>query len=151
MTNDRQELLKVCIQDLAEGRRHSADHLPMIAGHADGDLRALLGEIAISHAADIAIFRELGMETTGPDNLWMQGIIADAQRDTGSISAGPLLDIALIGAVRKAIMADFVSLETAMALAGEGPRPELADALSTMHEQAHGFDARLQELLHQYA
>jgi hypothetical protein len=151
MTNDWQELLKVCIEDLSEGRRHSADHLPFIAASAGPALQALLAEIAICHAAEIAIFRALGMETTGPDNLWMQGIIADAQRDTTSTAAGSLLDIALIGAVRKAIVADLVSLETAPALADTLDHHDLADALATMQEQARGFDTRLQDLLHEHA
>lgn len=151
MTNDRHELLTLCIQDLAEGRRQSADQLPDIAARAGADLRLVLEDIAINHAADIAIFRQLGMATTGPDNLWMQGIMADARRDTTSTDDGPLRDIALVGAVRKAVMADLVSLETARALADTLDQHDLAAALAAMHDQARDFDARLHELLHQMA
>jgi len=43
----------------------------------------------------------MGKKATGPDCLWAGGILGDAKRDTGSMQPGPLLDAALIGAIRK--------------------------------------------------
>ncbi len=61
--------------------------------------------------------RGTGEDLDGPPNLWMAGILDDAERDTRSIAAGPFPDVALIGAIRKAKAAEIVSYETAVATA----------------------------------
>ena len=44
----------------------------------------------------------------------MAGIADDARRDTKSVEKGPLLDAAIVGAIRKAKAAQIVSYDTAI-------------------------------------
>ena len=64
-----------------------------------------------------------------------------------SIEAGVLLDIAIVGAVRKAIAADAVSLETALALANSLAKPEIAERVQAMRERRRAADEVLREAL----
>ena len=95
-----------------------AGRLPGILYHADdGTLRDILGAQITQSQSQAERLRATGEDVAGPPNLWMAGILDDAERDTQSIVAGPLLDVALIGAIRKAKAAEIVSYETAVATA----------------------------------
>jgi hypothetical protein len=89
----------------------------------------------------------MGFDLAGDPNLWMAGIIDDAERDTRSIEPGALLDTALIGAVRKAVAADAVSLETALALANAQAMRTVAEQLEAMRDRAGATDRALCGLL----
>lgn len=153
MTDDvksRDDLLALCIEDLSEGARLVTGRLPQIAEKAGDDLWDLLHRIAESHGREMDIFTQTGMRTSGPDNIWMRGILDDAQRDSETLPEGALRDIALVGAVRKLMAADLASLETAQALARQLGRQDLTDALAAMHAAARGFDGELADLLGSY-
>lgn len=115
-----QALFLTCVQDLYAGSRAFARRYPRVAQQAHS--RALREELTelIAHASERAErLHDIDGAVCGPENLWMSGILDDADRDTETIAAGRHLDIALIGGVRKALVAEFVSLETAIALAGK--------------------------------
>ena len=134
-TSTREQLLTACAQDLHAGEQLLVERLPGIVRHvSDPALRGLLeGQIGQS-ASQAERLRQTGEDVDGPPNLWMAGIMDDAERDTRSIEAGPLLDVALIGAVRKAKASEIVSYETAVAT---------AEALGS--KSARIFDGILQE------
>lgn len=114
----RPSLLHAAIQDLHAGKLDAAKRLPTLAdGARDEALATLLREEAARAGAHAARLAGLGATADGPANLWMRGILDDAERDTRQTEPGRLLDIALIGAVRKAKAAEIVSSETAIALA----------------------------------
>ena len=111
-------LLRACIQDLYAGKRLLVERLPrVVAAIDDQSLRIMLEQIV--EAADVQAERlkGTGLADHGPANLWMAGMIDDATRDSKSIEPGPLLDVALIGAVRKMRAAEIVSDQTAIAVA----------------------------------
>ena len=114
-TASERELLQACIQDLYAGRRLAAERLGCVAGQATTELAAAIESLRHDYAQEAEQLDETGLAQGGPDNVWMAGILDDADRDTRSVKQGKLLDTALIGAVRKAVAADGVSLETAVA------------------------------------
>ncbi len=71
----------------------------------------------------------------------------DASRDVASTAEGPVRDIALIGAIRKFLAADIVSLETAVALAEREDDRQMSDALQTLRQHASDLDHVLRERL----
>lgn len=117
-TSSRAALLHVAVQDLHAGKRAQADRLPPLADAVrDPALRDLVRAEAARVAAQAARLARAGGDMGGPANLWIAGILDDADRDAGSHLPGPLLDVALLGAIRKAKAAEIVSSETAIALA----------------------------------
>lgn len=119
---DMRALLVDCVQDLREGEAVTLERLPRIAKSVRSDavadiLRRRLAA-AQGRADDLdAIAKDLGVDARGPENLWMSAMLEDGKRDTEMVEGGPLLDIALIGAVRKMVVASRVSYETAVAVA----------------------------------
>jgi hypothetical protein len=81
----------------------------------------------------------------------MAGVMDDAERDTRTIASGPLLDTALIGAIRKGLAADEVSLETGVAVARSLGKERDGELLEQMRERSAQSDGRLRQLLHQIA
>lgn len=115
---DSEALLRACIQDLAAGKQLLVRHVPSLKKHVtEPVLRGLVAEIATTADAQATRLRATGLAEGGPTNLWMTGILDDAARDTRTTAPGPLLDLALIGALRKARAAEIVSADTAIALA----------------------------------
>lgn len=113
-------LLHAAVQDLYAGKRDTATRLPGIAAQAgDVELKQLLVAEAELAAAQSDRLAGTGVDMAGPDNLWMAGVLDDAERDGRSTQPGRLLDIALIGAIRKGKAAEIVASETAIALADE--------------------------------
>lgn len=127
ITRSAAALLHVALQDLHAGKSAQSKRLPGLAERCtDAGLVALVAaeaDHAARQAGDIAAVTDVD----GPENLWMAGILDDAERDTHQTQPGRLLDVALIGAIRKAKAAEIVSSETAMALARE---LDVGDALA---------------------
>ena len=113
----RAALLHTAVQDLHAGKVDAAKRLPGLADAArDPALVELFRREAGQASAQADRLSRLG-DMAGAPNLWMAGILDDAERDAQQTEPGPLLDVALIGAVRKAKAAEIVSSETAIALA----------------------------------
>ena len=131
LTETAPALLHVALQDLHGGKIMQSERLPAIASRC-GD-EALIDLIrAEASRADAQAKRlvDAGAQTDGDPNIWMAGIIDDAGRDTRTTQPGRLLDIAIVGAVRKAKAAEIVSSETAMALARGAGELDLLAAVS---------------------
>jgi len=147
LTASRAALLHVALQDLRAGKQLLIDRLDPLADVAS-DL-ALQDVIerdranAKRHATRLDDMAEL---TGGAPNLWMAGILDDAERDAKSHERGGILDTALIGALRKAKAAEIVSIETAMALAGS-ESPAMLPGLSANHAEDRATEAKLARLL----
>lgn len=147
-TTTPHELLQLCLWDIAEGCRMLADRLPGVARYVrDEGLRTSLdtaGSGATDRAKRLAEFIETA---EGPANLWMAGILDDAERDPTSIASGPLLDVAVIGAVRKALHAEIASLHTARAMGEACGRVDVVGAVDCSLADAVARDAELHTLL----
>jgi hypothetical protein len=113
----RAQLFELCVQDHGAAARLAARHLPTVAAAAGSELAPVVTSVAEQFGARCEDFARMVDSLDGPENLWMAGIMDDSLRDTRTIDKGPLLDIANVGAVRKALGADEVSLETAIGLA----------------------------------
>ena len=145
-------LLVDCLLDLKDGERRFARRMPGIASRvADGALGETLGEAGRTAERMVeeleALIDALGEAEPDADNIWMQGILDDARRDTEMVERGPLLDTALIGAIRKAIVAALVSYETAILAALACRRTDQAAALAARRGQLQEHDGRLAALL----
>lgn len=146
-----QALLINALQDLHDAERAMAERLPAIADKAsDTTLRELLDEDAIrsaSHQRKVATLLERrDAEVEGAPNIWLRAILDDAARDIETVEKGALLDIALIGAIRKGKQAERVSYETAIALA-EALGGEDAPTLEVIRDEEAANDAALMALL----
>lgn len=139
----RAELFELCVQDHCAAARLAAKHLPTVAAAAGEDLAPLVTRVAEEFAARPDAFARTVESLDGPENLWMAGVTDDALRDTRTIDKGPLLDIAIVGAVRKALGADEVSLETAIGLARALDRAEDEASLTAMRERDRSLLAEL--------
>ena len=143
LTSRMAALLHVALQDLRSGKALLVERLPSIAtAVGDARLSALLA--AETDRAVVAHGRldHAGGEG-GPNNLWMAGILDDADRDATSHQSGAIRDVALTGAIRKAKAAEIVSLDTAIALA-DAP---MADMLKALRHEAIATDHQLRGLL----
>jgi ferritin-like metal-binding protein YciE len=141
-------LLHTAVQDIHAGKRDAAARLPGIAEQAsDPALVDLLHTEAQRAREQAERLEATGIGTTGPKNLWMAGILDDAERDGRSTQPGRLLDIALIGAVRKAKAAEIVSAETAIALAAELNDASSGAAVAANREEEIATDRALKARL----
>lgn len=146
-TESPDALLTVCVQDLHAGEAMLAAKLPRVAKHArDPGLQARLADVIVAAERRTERLRSSGRDVDGPRNIWMRGILKDARRDTKSIAAGPLLDIAMVGAVRKAMAAALVSYETAIALA-DGAEQAMLVACRDEYRAADGDLAQVLAVL----
>jgi len=147
-TETSDALLSLCLHDLASGEAILAPCLPQMAEAARmpdlGEAVAREAALASDHQETMAA---LAGQKGGPDNLWMRGICDDAMRDLRSIASGPLLDTAMIGAVRKAIAARNVSYDTAIALARTLGKDEIEATLRAIREAGAASDTRFATLL----
>lgn len=141
-------LLHAAVQDLHAGKRDAAGRLPGIAAQAsDPALVAILNAEARRAAGQADRLEQCGLDTARPKNLWMAGILDDAERDGRSTEPGRLLDIALVGAIRKGMAAQIVSSETALALAAETRDEVLAAAVGLNIDEEIATDRALKERL----
>jgi ferritin-like metal-binding protein YciE len=122
-------LLHVALQDLHAGKAMQVERLPRLIGAvADAELKAILSDETGLTAVQRDRLAGLADLHGAPANLWMAGILDDAERDTESHQPGRLVDVAVLGAVRKAKAAEIVSSETALSLANR----EAASMLETL-------------------
>jgi hypothetical protein len=142
------DLLEVCIQDLHAGRKLATAKLPEVAKHASPPLAAIVSALCDDLVGEAKQFEQTDKDLQGPENLWMAGIMDDAVRDTESVEPGPLLDTAIVGAIRKALAADEVSLETASVLAAALEETDLQKMIETMREGRRSTDEELRLLLY---
>ena len=148
-TETPEALLLVAVQDLHDAETAWTERL---AGFAEktgiGDFiagqqtrsatqRERLGEIA----------QALGGDTEGPENIWLRAILDDADRDCATIVAGPLRDVAVVGAFRKGIQSERVSYETAIGLASKLGYAKTADTLTLSRDEEAAADDELARLL----
>ncbi|WNO52694.1 DUF892 family protein [Stakelama saccharophila] len=151
-TSNNAELLQVCIQDLHSGCVAAASRLPeIIAPVANQALREAMENAHGDYAARAQRLEQTGYDLSGPENLWMKGILDDAVRDTQSTASGPILDVALVGAMRKAFQAERVSIETAQVLAERLEHEKTLGPLAANHRETSEADRKLQSLLAQLA
>jgi ferritin-like metal-binding protein YciE len=144
-TNTRDALLTTAIQDLRAASALLVERLPPIIRHVeDGDLRRLLDKAVEKASSDCTRLVESGRGEGGEPNLWMKGVLDDADRDASTIAAGPLRDTALIGAIRKGKAAAIVSYETAIALAEDD---DLTAVLKNLRESDIADDHALRQWL----
>ena len=143
-TSTMGRLFQVAIRDLWEGRELVRLHMPRIAqGASDRPTRALLIDLAKASVIEMVRLAEIVDDPKGDPNLWVQGILRDADRDINSNVAGPVRDVALIGAIRKLVAADAVSIATAILLAPD----TVEQLLQNLHRDAVKRDAALKQKL----
>lgn len=148
-TSSKAALLHIAAQDLHAGKLLLRDRLPALAEAAtDTALRQLIAEDATLADAQAGRLATAAGDMAGPANLWMTGILDDAERDADSHQPGPILDVALIGAIRKAKAAEIVSSETAIALAGETGQDAILAAVTANRDEEIATDRALKERLH---
>lgn len=141
-------LLHTAVQDLHDGKRRFASRLPSLCEQmSDASLVAIIRREVERVAGQAARLETSGGDMSGSRNLWMAGILDDAERDARTTQPGMLLDIALIGAIRKAKAAEIVSSETAMALARHVEQPALLEAVTTNRAEEIETDTLLRERL----
>jgi ferritin-like metal-binding protein YciE len=151
-TSTDSDLLLTCVQDLYAACSAFARRFPMIVPFAkSGELRAAFEELVKLAEARGRQLQVTEGATDGPENLWMAGMLDDAVRDTQTVTHGRLLDIALIGAVRKMLVAEFVSTETAIILARQLAREPLTSALAGNHAELRDLDSSLSSVLDRIA
>lgn len=143
-------LLETALQDLLRGEGEKAKRLGPLIVAASDELAALLERDALESVGQrdklAAIVARLGFNTDGPENLWTAGVLDDADRDSETIAPGPLLDIALIGAIRKGKQAEAVSYETAILLANAFADAETANDLEAIQREECVLDRELKQL-----
>jgi len=148
-TTTMHELLTVALQDLREGRRVVAARLPEIAeATRDEETRAAFRRLTARSTHEMETLAEMVSKPDGEPNLWAAGILDDACRDVASTAAGPVRDVALIGAIRKFLGADIVSLETAIALVQHDDE-QVSEGLRDLCERASQADHLLRQQLRQ--
>ena len=149
-TMNYDELLAVALQDLREGRRLIANRLPEVAGATSNfQTRAAFHRLIERTKEQSDILAQMLRDPNGEPNLWAGGIMDDACRDVASTAAGLARDVALIGALRKFLAADIVSLDTAIALdhhegSGKG------EILETFRQDDREIDHLLRQQLEEF-
>lgn len=146
------DLMIECLRDLREGE---ADTLKRFGAVVDavqdpGTLAALQQRLTDArHRADSldALGKALDTDPRGEANVWMRGMIDDAEGDMKTEEPGPLLDLALIGAVRKMVNASLVSYETAVAVADRLGNTEASTVFQTARQQEQAAEQALRAAL----
>ena len=137
-------LMVTCLRDLRAGEEETLKRFPAVINAVRDPATQLAMQQRLSDARERAsllddLGRTLEIDPMGDENIWMDGMLTDAEGDMTTEEPGPLLDLALIGAVRKMVNASLVSYETAVAVSD---RLQLADAAATFRTaQKHEHDA----------
>ena len=124
-TSTARDLLIVAIQDLYAAEQLLAGRMAEPLGAArDAGIVQVFEDYRSASVARVealaSIAGDLDEPAQGAPNIWMTGVLDDAARDARTTKPGPLLDIALVGALRKGAHAARVSYETAIELAKGG-------------------------------
>lgn len=142
-------LLHAALQDIHAGLRDQAARLPDVAH--DAALRTLLAEAKRGSGELADRLEHEGLSPNGPDNLWMGGVLDDAERDARSTQPGRLLDIALAGAIRKGKVAESAACDTALALAEGAGQVALIATVKVIRAEAARADAALLAVIRRLA
>ncbi len=150
-TESPTDLLLVALQDLHDAEMAWVQRAAALQRDASYRISAYLAdEMRQAHAQAerlVGLIGELGGCVDGPPNIWLRAILDDAARDAATILAGPLRDIALVGAFRKGKQAERVSYETAIALARRMNLDAMLPPLVTSRDEEARTDAALVILL----
>ena len=147
--DDTKALLLDAVQDLFDAERALIERLDkdVICETGDSDLHAVLsdyGKGADDRARQLRTMATgLGGSAGGAPNIWMRAVLDDAKRDTETVEPGPLLDIALTGAIRKGAQAARVSYVTAFKLAEQMARTADTKTLGALRDDHAIVDRRL--------
>jgi ferritin-like metal-binding protein YciE len=145
------DLLINALQDLHDAEKAMVERLPGIADNVEyAPLRSLLDEDAARSAEQqrrvAHLLERREAEAEGAPNIWLRAILDDADRDSETVERGVLLDIALLGAIRKGKQAERVSYETAITLAQKLGGDD-APTLELIRDEEAATDAALAEIL----
>lgn len=146
------DLLVTCLQDLRKGEAETLDRFPAVIDAVRDPATRLAMQDRLSNArlraeALDAVGAALNVDPMGDENIWMDGMLSDAEGDMKTEAPGPLLDLALIGAVRKMTGASLVSYETALAVAQRLQHSEAAAAFGEAQRQEREADEALRASL----
>ena len=147
-------LLVMALQDLHDGEAALSERLSTVRDHGTHEeLRACIAADQSRSAEQKrrleTMLHELRAEPGDAPNLWLRAILDDADNDASTISSGPLLDIALVGALRKGKQSERVSYETALALARTLALNEAASELASIRDEEQATDDELATILQQ--
>lgn len=147
-------LLVMAVQDLYDGECAMVERLGTVRDNlTDEALRDLVEDDQLRSAEQRDAFAEIAQsldaEPQAEPNIWLRAILDDADNDAKTIQHGPLRDIAIAGALRKAKQSQRVSYETALVpaerLGMEG------EEFRGMVARAEYYDCALMRLLHHRA
>ena len=149
---DPTALLIMAVRDLYDGESALAGRLASVRANAtDQGFAAFIvadAERSTRQREQLAaIARSLGEAPGGQANIWLRAILDDADNDAATIAAGPLRDIAMTGALRKAKQSERVSYETAIALAEPLGLDDAAATLTAIRDEEQAADEALAEIL----
>ena len=114
----RAALLHAAVQDMHAGKVDAAARPPAIAAVAgDPRLATILLAEATRGQTGAAQSAEAGGDMAGPRCLWTAGMLTMPSATPARRNRGPLLDIALIGTLRKVKAAEIAAADAAVALA----------------------------------
>ncbi len=152
-TSTGRALLIVAMQDLFDAEAALMERLgECLAALSDQQLSTAVEGYRTTAGANGQKLEKLLHALAAPPrdapNIWMRAVLDDAARDAGTIQPGPLLDIALTGALRKGAQAARVSYETAIALMTDDARRRTLTALRDSHA---AMDRRLASALSRLA
>lgn len=143
-TSNFNDLCDLALWDLGDGLRALASRLsPIVSRVADPALRRDLTSLRDAANERSQDFFSLSAENDGPSNLWMAGVLDDAERDARTLPEGVLRDVALIGAVRKMLQAERASHDTAYALARHLGHDNVMEGVTRSIDRNRADDDRL--------
>jgi ferritin-like metal-binding protein YciE len=141
-------LLVMALEDLLDGEAALVERLGKVAdASSDAELKRLIMEDRDRSAAQrqhlASNLESLDEDAAGSTNVWLRAILDDADNDAATIAEGPLRDIALVGALRKAKQSERVSYETALALADRLDLQKISRDLRRHRDEEQAADEAL--------
>ncbi|MBB3764714.1 DUF892 family protein [Sphingomicrobium lutaoense] len=156
MVDTTRSLLMMALQDLCDGERQMAERLPEVRGWLASEIMQSIVEEDARRSAEqrdaFAHFIEQVDASRGEaNNIWVNAILEDARNDAETIVRGPLRDVALAGALRKAKQSQRVSYQTAIALARNLEKMAMAERMVQMAQDAEETDEKLARAMERMA
>lgn len=142
-------LFHAAVQDLHAGFTDQAKRLPLDA--RDPQLVQILRDERETSARRATDLIHVGLNPVGPANLWMKGVLDDAERDVKSTEPGALLDIALAGAIRKGKVAEVAACDTALALGPAANSVQIVELVDAMRCESQAAAGALLEVIERLA
>ncbi|HEY6813987.1 MAG TPA: DUF892 family protein [Croceibacterium sp.] len=150
-TGTAEQLFIVALQDLYDAEQAVIERAPSFEADISPGLAAYLSEERRRASAQAARLKDildtLDAPATDAPNIWLRAELDDAARDYETIVPGPLRDIALVGAFRKAKQSERVSYETAAGLARAIGRTDLEASVQICRDEELAADGELAKLL----